>query len=125
MHIASPLIAAAPPTTPPAAPPANANVTVIVTSVIHDTDASCHGGQHRNGQPGPDPAGQNIQRVHAGQPFWFDFHIGERLHPQFFPWPWGEHLIQCSINQAAKRILSAPPMKKAKTKKAVKNPRLN
>jgi hypothetical protein len=30
-----------------------------------------------------------------------------------------------SFEQAAKRILSAPPMKKAKRKKSVKNPRLN
>jgi hypothetical protein len=30
-----------------------------------------------------------------------------------------------SFEQAAKRILSAPPMKKAKTKKVVKNQHLN
>jgi len=30
-----------------------------------------------------------------------------------------------SFEQAAKRILAAPPMKKSKPKKAVKNPRLN
>jgi len=59
MHIASPVIAAAPPTTPPA----NYNATVNVTSAIHDTDASRQDGQHRNGQPGFAPVGQKIQFV--------------------------------------------------------------
>jgi hypothetical protein len=71
MHIASPVIAAAPPTTPPA----NYNSTVTVTSVIHDADASRQDDQHRNGQPGLDPVGQKIQ---------FDFHIRQNT-PETFP----------------------------------------
>jgi len=76
MHIASPVIAAAPPTTPPA----NYNATVTVTSVIHDADASRQDYQHRNGQPDLDPVSQKIQSVHAGQ---FDFHI-LKIRPQTF-----------------------------------------
>jgi hypothetical protein len=85
MHIASPVIIATA-TAPPTAPPANANVTVTVTSVIHDTDASRQGGQRHNGQPDLDPVGQNIRSILAGRSFTeeiflFDFHIRQNNTP--------------------------------------------